>query len=160
MAQDRRLQIRMRFGEPKAGWLPVDVLLHGRPLSLAISYTPNDALLDFVDLLRAALEGSSGTCVWHCEPDEYEFRVTEAGDQIRLECKHWPDYRRTEGRSRMILTKTGRALDVCLPLWRSLRDLESRWRKPDFNQAWGRPFPSEAMSELSQQVQQLKAPPN
>lgn len=150
----------MRFGDPQAGWLPVDLLLHGRPASFAVSYTPNDALLDFIQLLRAGAQGGGpGACVWHCEPEEVEFTITGDGERLRLEGVRWPSHLRTEG-STMLLVKTGSVSDIVVPLWRSLCDLEGRWQVPEFDRAWGRVFPSDAMRELCAQVRSLEAPPN
>src|SRR6185369_15154048 len=98
MPEDKRLQIRMRFGEPQDGWLPVDVLLHERSFSESISYTTNDGLLDFVDLLQAMACGQvTKPCIWRFEPEELELTATVRADLVPLEGRRWPDHRRTLG---------------------------------------------------------------
>ena len=157
MREDPRLQIKFRFGVPKAGWFPVTIVLHGRSREIFVSYTPNDALADFVAFLDAMLQGGLPTkCVWHCEPEQYEFGAQMDGERLRFSCALWPDHRRCDGGSQPIFVKSGTASQICLPLWRSFRALESRWQSPAYDQEWGRPFPTLAMNKLTEQVRLIK----
>ena len=58
------------FTEIRAGWVVVQLRLEQGPRTVAGSYTPNDAIRDFVDAVASLATAESASCSWNQEPEE------------------------------------------------------------------------------------------
>ena len=142
---------RVRFDPPTVGSLPVTLTASGDSLSFIASYTPYDSLSDLVTALIAIVltDSVDSSVCWNTEPVEYEFRFGTDASDITLHVIHWPNSTRARENSQSVFTVRGSRMEIVLPFWRALRQLESqattRWE-------WQHPFPDRDMHKLDKHI--------
>ncbi len=142
-----RPHIRVRFGPASNGWLPVGIETATEHVSFVASYIPEDSLLTLIDALRGVLASDgAATVTWFPEPAEYAWIFTRSGPEACLTIRAFPDHGRTPDAGRTVLTVQADRQGLVRSVWRALRRLETQ---ADFAQQWQRPFPHDALAQLS-----------
>jgi hypothetical protein len=146
---------RVRFAHPAAGWLPVTLTANDHALSFVASHTPYNSLSDLtIALISVVLTDTLDTSVrWNTEPIEYEFRFASDARDMTLSVIQWPDSTRARENNQNVFRARGSRVEMVLPFWRALRQLESHgtqvWE-------WQHPFPTSDMRKLDHYIQRLK----
>ena len=145
--------LRLKFGSAKHGWLPLTLELENKKLEFCLSYMPNDFLLELTEALVGTLQ-NEGTHVATLpeEPAESEWIFYRVQDQLVFSIVQHSDHRRIRNKSAKLLECWGTPIEVVVPLWRGLRELDSRKLKEGFKQSWSFDFPSDALNRLTSQI--------
>lgn len=147
-----RLQVRL--SNPQNGWMEVSVSTPNGEFKEAVSFTPNDFVLELTQALSLSMQGVDGLAVASCEPVTYELRfsgVTET-KMAELQIHKYPDWNRNRKSACAVLSFQATRLGVILPFWRALSSLEGRVATPEYRRAMRRDFPSSCLERLTQLV--------
>ncbi|HXE54562.1 MAG TPA: hypothetical protein VN541_16185 [Tepidisphaeraceae bacterium] len=150
---------QMRFGlsRPRYGRIDVSLETEKPVLQFAASATSRDSIGELASALAQTLKGGPGaTVVWNAEPSAYEFAFAPDQGAALLTITQWPDSRRVKGAGQELLRVRGRPSDVCLPFWRALQRLQSQTPGNEYKMAWGHPFPTGELAEVTTLVQRSK----
>jgi len=146
---------RVRFEKPVVGGLPITLTTNSNTVSFVASHTPYDSLSELVTtLITVVLEDTIHKPVrWNTEPIEYEFLFTTDGDTIAHTVIQWPDATRQRENSKIVFVMRGSRMEIALPYWRALRQLESHTTE---TWEWQHPFPTSDMRKLNQHIRRAK----
>lgn len=135
--------IRLSFGSPRHGWLPVELADVQRSVSLVVSDVPGDSL---TMLAMAALDLASGRkearVTWFLEPDKAAWVFRRVGGHVEVHAAG-------EGATTALI-QGGPAEEVALVIWRALRRLQSdpAWTNASVERVWAHSFPSREVTQL------------
>lgn len=149
--EDRGDGLRVRLSQPQHGWIELKIETQGEEFKEAISYTPNDFLLELVSALSLALQGVEGVAVASCEPTTYEFTLSPSRQQglLQFQITKYPNWSRAQRSGSVVLSSHAPALGIVTPFWRALRNLEGEVEAAEYREAMRRDFPSSNLEHLS-----------
>lgn len=149
---------RVSMESPQSGWMSLSLKAGEESLLMVAAYAPYDSLRDLIEGLSALLAGSEGATVrWNCEPEEFDFRMTaRGGDGVEFKAIRYTDHRRRQKDSRTVFALRGSKIEVSLPFWKALRDLQRRVSTDVFASNWKREFPQRELQQLTRLIRRLK----
>lgn len=147
---------KVQFADVKSGWMTISLNTPEQSLSISPSYTPYDSIYELISALYDFLwwPESSSSVHWNEQPSEYEFVFVTVDEKSKLTVYEITE--RLSGRTRdTIFSLHDSPLQIVLPFWRALRDLETN---PEHNYEieWRRPFPLREMAALTVKVKQFQ----
>lgn len=150
--------LKVRFEEVKSGWMTVRLESPEQTLSFSPSYTPYDSIAELINALYDFLSWSESETKsvvrWNEQPNEYEFVFVNAGEKAELTISEISE--RVSGRVReSIFSISDSRLQIALPFWRALRDLETT-PAHNYEAEWRMSFPSREMAVLTAKVKELQ----
>jgi hypothetical protein len=74
--------VRVLFGQPEHGWLPLTLYLDAFELVLDVSDVPLNALEELCSSLRSVLTGGAASVWWHLEPTWYQFHFRPTSSEV------------------------------------------------------------------------------
>ncbi len=116
--------MKLKFGKPNHGWLPVKIESMEWAVEFESSDVPEDPLYQLIDGLCKVLNSSEAEVWWHLEPAGYFFNLSRAKDKYKLDISFSMDSRADNRED--IKSLTGDFDEVILPVWRGLKDFYSR----------------------------------
>lgn len=142
---------------PQSGWVSLSLKAGDREFVDAMSHQPYDSLNDLIRGLTALVgDRRPFTVRWNREPEEYDFRVEAAGDEVDLRVVRYQNHRRLKGQSREVFALRAPLHDFVIPFWKELRQLRRRSETDVYEQNWRRPFPHDELREFNRAVKALK----
>jgi hypothetical protein len=144
--------MRVVFGEPDAGWLPVSIFCDAGNLSFDAShiYPSLETLITSLHALLVANETRS--VIWNTEPTEYEFQFARNTESITLAVWEYADIRRTQSDGDLLLTEVASYRQIALPFWRALRGLQGQYNAAEWR--WRREFPVKSLEQWTLSLQE------
>ena len=143
--------VKIKFGMPEHGWLPVNLEVRDYTLNINASDVPVDPLGLLIIALSKALLGVEGEVWWNLEPNGYYFSFGPKAEKYFLKIESVNVSREKETRS-VEFEMSGKFEDTVLPFWRALREFESqRYSEP----AWPE-FPKPEMNKLTELIKKKK----
>ena len=150
-------KLKVTFEDPRSGGIWIQ--LHSATQSVEISATYiYNGFFDLVDALyriygvpgQVVLGRQQETAVWMCEPSGVEMRFSRQEDAVRLDVIWFPDSSRSQfNQPEPEMSVSGNYDEVCLPFWRALRNLQSRFSASEFEEKWRAPFPTQELARLT-----------
>jgi hypothetical protein len=116
--------LSIQYEPPSHGWLPLQIRVDGRGVSMDSSDVPNNPIQELIEALGQAAAGSESCVWWNLEPDGYFMRFIPVGNEIEFRLEFSPNSER--GRSQVVLSVQDARPKVLLPFWRFLRDFQAR----------------------------------
>jgi len=143
--QDNRLEVCL--SNPENGWIEVAVSTTEEDFKEAVSYAPNDFILELATALSLAMQGVNAVAVASCEPVTYEvtFSGVSGTNMTHLQIVWYADWNREGKSARAVLSCQTTRLGIVLPFWRALRNLEGRLAATEYREAMRRDFPSSCL---------------
>jgi hypothetical protein len=135
--------------------MPLAIQADACVVALTASYTPYDSLNEMVGALHGLTTYDDVRLVHISEePAVCELRFNRNGGTIELDlCRRaWEHH----PHCRMLLEASGSILEMCLPFWRALRNLQARFSEKEFERRWHRPFPTSGMEQLTAHLRRLR----
>ena len=149
---------KVELGIPENHWIRIELAHADHAFSVDVSYTPCDSVADLAQAVAKIAKGADDAALTLLEgQSELEVEFRGAGDLISVNVTSYPNHYRMVGTGTREFGLQASRKDVCLAFWRALRRLESRMDPADFERAWGHPFPSKKVQELTQIMKQMKA---
>ncbi len=143
--------MKLKFGEPHHGWLPVKIEFEDCAYEFEASDVPVDPLERLIDALCVALAFREREVWWHLEPDGYYFNIAFANDVYSVTLSYAKGSK-TKNKKHLCACK-GSFPDIVLPIWRALREFYShKYTEPH--------WPSEPTIEMQALTDQIKAMQN
>jgi hypothetical protein len=148
----KRNGFRPAFDGPEAGWLTVVLEAPGQRYEFFPSHVPDDSVSLLASGMLAVLEGREAVVPWNDEPEVHEFHLSRSASAVHLTV--FAIHPRAHGQveRNAVFSVQGTADDVLLPLWRALRELQSRFSPEEYHRRWGKPFPVAEVAELGRRM--------
>ena len=135
--------------------MELTIRTQGGLAALCVSYTPHDTLDEMVGALHGLTTYDDCRSVRIMEePEVCELRFEQENGTVNLEVCRRFSIQHQHGQT--LLEARGSTLEICLPFWRALRNLQTRLSEKEFELRWGRPFPASGMERLSARLQRLR----
>ena len=133
---------QLKFGEPKHGWLPVDIRLPGDKIIFESSDVPNNPIADLIEALWKASRGETAEVLWHEEPGGYIFSIKPelTGISILICSIEDIDYVLGSGSRVERASFRGSPNDTLLPMWLAINEFaahnfeEPHWPTTDYGE--------------------------
>ena len=149
-------KIKVAFDDLEHGWVRLTINDGVETFTIVVSYTPSDSFLDLTDALHSLLRDGQAKVTWHCEPPEYDMLFSRSGADVSLEIYEYSDYRRGSERGTQTFSVSGTYVDICIPFWRALRDLQGSFSAEELSKRWHRPFPSREIDLLTSEMKEAR----
>lgn len=155
-------RLRLEFGDPGAGWLPVRIELDDRAWEGAASFIPPperptlDGLCD--SLCDVARGQPTRAAEFHLEPTVLELRFVELeshADELRLDLFERSDHS-SRAPSEFLFGAVLSRETVVQTIWGALRRLEASIDAEEFAKYFA-PFPTEALARLTALVRHRRS---
>jgi hypothetical protein len=114
--------VRILFGPPKHGWLPLTLYVDAFELALDVSDVPINPLEELCSSLRLVLKGGDASVWWHLEPTWYQFHFEPASSELVFSVWQCSSYQKAGLR---IFQHTGNFDAIVLPFYRALKQFAS-----------------------------------
>jgi hypothetical protein len=147
--------LRFDLSQPHAGWAQATVSDNGEKLTVSASYTPIDAIRDFVDAVASLKSVASAHCCWFQEPGEMHWQFLCSTDRVTVEVirfdgvlmpgRHGPD-----GVS--VFKAETPWLEFARQVLGSMLNARDSLGGDGYNREWRHPFPKEACDKLGRAI--------
>ena len=127
-------KIELNLGNPKNGWLPIELKFADFELEFNASNIPENPTDKLCESLILAMNGIETEICWNLEPEYYFFELKQSGKGIEMIISKSGGI--TEKRN-LIYNLTGDFESVILPMYRSLKRFSTlefditNWKKID-----------------------------
>ncbi len=127
-------KIELNLGNPKSGWLPIELKTADFELEFNASNIPENPTDKLCESLILAINGIETEVCWNLEPESYFFELKQIGKGIELNISKSGGI--TENRN-LIYKLNGDFESVILPMYRSLKKFstleidKADWEKID-----------------------------
>lgn len=151
------MTLHVQFDDPDHGWIGISIQQQDNSFAESFSYAGYDSLRELVrslGLLLKAETTSSVTCL--IGPAEFDLRFERNLDVIQFTVVVLASHRRLQGTGESAFSASGSFEQICVPFWRALRELESRFNKKELAERWHREFPHDELCRLSKRIRSLK----
>jgi hypothetical protein len=147
-------KLRVVFNSPQCGWMSFELRAGAHSVAETVAYAPYDSLVDLINALVRLLGDADEvlTVKWAHDPDELDFKFDAAGGRVTLEVDWYRNRLRAAGTGERKFSFNGSRLDVCLPFWDALGDLQSDIEVDEFARNWRREFPAREMRRLTEVI--------
>ena len=147
--------LRFDLSQPHAGWAQATIIHDSDELSVSASYTPRDAIHDFVDAVASLKTAASAHCCWFQEPGEMHWQFLRSKDSIVVEIirfggKHAPD-------GMTLFRAETRWVDFATQVLASMLKVRDSLGVDGYEREWRHPFPLEACEKLHNAVRKNEA---
>ena len=145
-------RLKVQFDDPQHGWMALTIQSDVGVATLNMSVVGFDTLDEMVEALHALITGDHYRSVRIMEEPtvcELQFRREDGTMRLELHRLFPRNHRQT------IFGDSGSIAEICLPFWRALRNLQTRFSTEEFGVRWHRPFPLSGMEKLNADVGRL-----
>lgn len=135
-------KLTLSFGSPKHGWLDVELRCGETTRHVDASDVPADSIAMLANGLLQLIKGyaTEVTVTWFLEPREEVWTLRRTDEVFSLDAKaSFED---------SVRVAQGSSAEVCLPIWRALRRLQSDVSWQSSEHTWSHPFPSKEVDAL------------
>jgi len=115
-------KIELNLGNPKNGWLPIELKSTDFELEFTVSNIPESPTDNLCESLILAMNGIETEICWNLEPECYFFELMQIRKEIKLNISKSGG--KTENRN-LIYELTGDFESVILPMYRSLKQFNT-----------------------------------
>jgi hypothetical protein len=124
-------KIRLNLGNPKNGWIPIELKSTDFELEFNSSNIPENPTDNLCESLILAMNGIETEICWNLEPECYFFELKQSGKNINLTISK----SRGITKNRNLIYKLTRNFEsVILPMYRSLKKFSTlEYDKDDWN---------------------------
>jgi hypothetical protein len=145
-------RLKVQFGDPQHGWMALTMQSDVGAATLNMSYVGFDTLDEMIEALHALITGDHYRSVRIMEePTVCELQFRREDGTIRLHLHRLLPHNHFQP----LFDDSGTFAEICLPFWRALRNLQTRFSTEEFGVRWHRPFPLSGMEKLSVDIQRL-----
>lgn len=150
-------KFRVDFDGPEHGWLTVSLRSADQEYIFDAVHVPYDSVTGLVRALGTVVDGLPEALVrWTDGPIEYVFVFNQRDDRVSLKVSCLFDSGLAGRVRELVFEFEGSVYQVAHPLWKALRDLETRQNTEDYMQKWREEFPSREMEDLTYKMKALK----
>lgn len=145
-------KLEVAFDDPRAGSVRLVLRGGGEEVEITATYLYNGFLELTLALHRLLHTQGESVVTWQGESRQYEMRFLRIEKALYLEVEEFGDNRRSAARGERLLFVTGTYEDICLPFWRALQSLRSRFTEEELQARWLGPFPWNEINKLSADI--------
>jgi hypothetical protein len=142
---------------PASGWLTVTLEAPAQRYQFWPSHVPDDSVSLLAAGLLTMLDGRGAVVPWNDEPAVHQFLFSVSAARATLTVVALRDRAHGEVEREAVFSVSGTVHDVVWPLWRGLRDLQSRVTPEEYHRQWREPFPAAEVAELDRRLQAARS---
>jgi hypothetical protein len=147
--------VRFALTQIEAGWAHANLSTDGVELTLIASYTPTDAIRDFVDAVASLKSVASAHCSWFQEPGEMHWQFLRSKDSVTVEIIRYagvliPSRYGPDGTT--VFKADTQWLDFSEQVLAAMRTARASLGIDGYNREWRHPFPQEACDKLNKAI--------
>jgi len=150
--------MKIDFKNLKFGWINLKIE-HNFALIIdsEFSYIYN-GLEDLLDsLYQLSIASSIETeVIFLGEPFAYKLFFSKRKDIIQFKIYFIKSYLGNNKSGELIYEKIGNFKEICIPFWRGLRKIQSKYTQEEFNKLWQTEFSYEKLDNLSKIIKTVK----
>jgi hypothetical protein len=148
-------KVKIKFAKILSDYMPVSIYIGNQSLHfLAFFSFYYNSIADLVQTLSSFLSIDGKYCVtFRDSPSEYEFAFQKDNDEGRLTIIHYPSHKRIDGTELITVTET--PINIALPFWEAITDLESRAEMENYERHCHYPFPYNEVKRLNEQIAKM-----
>ena len=148
-------KVKIKFARTLSYYVPVGIYIGNQSLHFLafFSFYPNP-IADLVKVLSSFLSIGGRYCAtFRDSPFAYEFSFQNDNDEGRLTIIYYSDHKRIEGTELIAVTET--LINIALPFWEAITDLESHAEMENYERHCHYPFPYNEVKRLNEQIAKL-----
>ncbi|WP_047419583.1 hypothetical protein [Cellulophaga sp. Hel_I_12] len=145
----KKTKIELNLGNPKSGWLPIELKSTDFELEFNASNIPENPTDKLCESLILAINAIETEICWNLEPEFYVFELKQHGKEIELNISKSGGI--TENRN-LIYKLTGDFESVILPMYRSLK----KFNTLEFKKADWKKIDQDKLNKLTELVAERK----
>src|SRR5687767_1338396 len=132
----RKDKLKIEFGQPEHGWLPVTLRQRDFELRFRASDVPVNPIDQLISGIRQITKGITTEVWWHIEPEGYYFDFDRKGDEYKLRISFAT---RDKGERELVYETQGKYEEIIMPFYRSIKTFFTQkidvphWPKTDEN---------------------------
>jgi hypothetical protein len=148
------------FSRIHAGWVTAKIGAGGEEHTVIASYTPTDAIRDFVDAVASLSTTPLATCRWHQEPSEVQWRLRRIGVDVDITLILHDEIasRRPELPEKVIFEGGTDWIGFSKQVLEALLKIRSSLGVDGYEREWRYPFPTEACNKLDRAIRSNVSP--
>jgi len=150
--------MKIDFTNLKFGWINLKIE-HNFVLIIdsEFSYIYN-ALTDLLDSLFQLITISTveTEVIFFGEPFAYKLFFSKRKNIIQFKIYFIESYSENKKSGELIYEKIDNFKEICIPFWRGLRKIQSKYNQEEFNKLWQRDFSYEKLDNLSKIIKTVK----
>jgi len=151
-------RLRVNIDGPEYGWLTITLQSEDTEYFFNAEHAPYDSVTELVRALGAIVDELPYALVhWKDGQIEHEMVFSNKDGRVILtvDCIA---YSGLVGRvSEKVFCVEGSVYEIAHPLWKALRDLETRQSLKEYAQRWQETFPDREMEDLTQRMKTLSS---
>lgn len=118
--------LSIEFETPEHGWMPVKIIYKDVKVSFEVSDVPIDPISQLESVIDSSITGGCGEVWWHLEPAGYFLSIQAEEEDYRIKFEY--SINSMDETRELVFEYLGSFDEVIVPLWRSLRKLQSyKW---------------------------------
>lgn len=142
------MKLKVKFGTPHHGWLPVEITQNDFELQFEASDVPVNPIDQLIEGLLRVINNLESEVWWHLEPPSYYFNFSRIStDQFCLAISFADDSKVTTTRQELFRA-IGTKKEIIAPFWRAIKEfLSHSYVEPDWP-----PLYTEELEELTKKI--------
>ena len=149
-------QFKIILEKPIMGSMTMSIIdNHLDKYHICFSYFPYNSLKELTVALKGIITDTQNEYIvrFFCDPTEYDLKFIKKSQlDVTVELTEYLDGKRTLDNSKTIYSRSGNALEICLPFWRALKS-----RSTDLNKSkWEDLYPTSELTSLSKLINRDK----
>lgn len=147
--------LRFDLSQLHAGWVQATVSCNSEELTVRASYTPTDAIRDFVDAVASLKSVASAHCCWFQEPGEMHWQFLRSKDRVTVEIIRFAGRHGPDGVS--VFKAEAQWVEFAEQVFGSMLTARDSLGVDGYNREWRHPFPKEACDKLDKAIHESKS---
>lgn len=149
--------LEVSFNSPQCGFMSIGFDDGANEFHTTTAHAPHErALPELLRILSTLLNGDSEpneyVLRWNREPEEFDFRFVQTGENVTLEIYQYPTEARAPLEGRKVFSHQGKSRDVARAFHATFAQLEADRKTDEFEFNWRQPFPLTEFEEFRKQL--------
>lgn len=151
--------IQFKLPQVQAGWADASIASGDETLTVTTSYSPRDAIRDFVDAVASLKSAAFAHCCWLQEPGEMHWQFLRTKGELVVEVisfdgvlfpgRHGPD-------GTTVFKAETQWLDFAQQVFGAVLSVRASLGVDGYKREWRHPFPQEAFDKLDNAIRESR----
>lgn len=149
--------LEVSFNSPQCGWMSIGFKDGENEFHTTTAHAPHGAALPelmqiLTKLADASLPDEGYLLKWNRDPEEFDFRFVQDGDDVTLEIYQYPTDERDSAERELVFSHQGRIREVCATFAETFEQLYTDRDTDEFEFNWRQPFPYAEYGEFVNKI--------
>ncbi len=149
--------LEVSFNSPQCGFMSIGFDDGANEFHTTTAHAPHErALPELLQILTTLLDDDSApneyVLHWNREPEEFDFRFVQTGENVTLEIYQYPTERRDAREREKVFSHRGKSRDVARAFQATFAQLAADRQTDEFEFNWRQPFPLTEFEEFRKKL--------